>query len=310
MGEEPVIGASRTLELMGARLHYVDYRGVDYRGVGSGPTMVLVHGLGGSHLNWDLLAPRLAGAARVFALDLPGFGLSAPTGRPATVRSNLRVLTAFVERIVQPPVVLVGNSMGGVVSILVTADRPDLVRNLVLLDPALPAAGGVLRSPADVWTLAIHAVPGIGELVRRTHRDRIGALATVRETLHRCGVDEASLPAGLLERSVALAARQSEVAGLDRAHLSASRSLAWTLARTRRYYSAMASITAPVLLVHGTADGMVPVAAARTTVRRYPAWSYQELEGAGHLPQLQFPDRVAGLILDWLDESAPPGHQR
>ncbi|QGN35646.1 alpha/beta fold hydrolase [Microlunatus sp. Gsoil 973] len=282
-------------------MHYVDFGGLP-----SGPTVLLVHGLGGSHLNWDLLAPRLTEAGRVYALDLPGFGLSAPTGRPATVRSNLQVLTEFIEQVCRAPVILVGNSMGGLVAILLTAARPELVRSLVLLDPALPAPSRVLGSPSDAWTLAVHAVPGVGERLRRSRRDRIGALATLRETLQRCGVDEAALPAGLVERSIALIERQSDVAGVDRAHLSASRSLAWTLIRSRRYYATMASISVPVLLIHGSRDGMVPVAAARSTARRYPGWHYLELEGAGHLPQLQVPDTVAVRILDWLGGQLPP----
>lgn len=294
---EPVVGRSRTLELAGTEIHYVDFGGSS-----SGPTVLLVHGLGGSHLNWDLLAPKLTSAARVYALDLPGFGLSAPTGHPATVRSNLRVLADVVDRVCGPPVVLVGNSMGGLISVLLTSQRPELVRSLVLLDPALPVPGRVLTSPADAWTLAVHAVPGVGERLRRARRQRIGALATVRETLQRCGVDEAALPTELVERSVALVERQSDVAGMDRAFLSASRSLAWALARSRRYHAAMSSISAPVLLIHGARDQLVPVAAARITARQHPDWRYLELPDGGHVPQMQLPDTIAADILDWLAE--------
>ena len=74
----------RPTTLTGVRVHHADYGGHP-----DGPSVVLVHGLGGSHLNWDLLAPRLTPYARVLALDLPGFGLSAPTGRASTVRSNV-----------------------------------------------------------------------------------------------------------------------------------------------------------------------------------------------------------------------------
>ena len=96
---------------------------------------------------------------------------------------------------------------------------------------------------------------------------------------------------------MALVERQSDVGGMDRAFLSASRSLAWTLVRARRYHAAMASITAPVLLIHGDRDQLVPVAAARATAAHRQAWRYVELEGVGHLPQLQVPDVVAEHIL-------------
>jgi pimeloyl-ACP methyl ester carboxylesterase len=150
-------------------------------------------------------------------------------------------------------------------------------------------------------TLAVYALPGVGELLRRNRRRRIGARASVHESLRGCGVDPDALPAELIERSVALADRRTDVAGVDRAFLSASRSLAWALARARTYRAAMAAIPVPVLLVHGDRDPLVPIAAARATSRLQPAWRYVELDGVGHLPQLQVPDEVAARLLEWLD---------
>lgn len=78
---------------LGGPVHYVDFGGR-----ADGPTFVLVHGLGGSHLNWELFAPQLTPTGRVLALDLPGFGLSEPGERPATVPANTRVLETFLRR--------------------------------------------------------------------------------------------------------------------------------------------------------------------------------------------------------------------
>src|SRR3954447_21387824 len=291
-------GESRTVEL-GSPVHYVDFGGAP-----GGPTVVLVHGLGGSHLNWDLFAPRLAARARVRAVDLPGFGMSAPTGHPATVRSNVSVLARFVRRIAVPPVLLVGNSMGGLVSVLLTAREPDLVRGLVLLDPALPDPGRVAGSPATLARLALHALPGVGERLRAARRRRIGPAATLRETLELCGVPAECLPGSLLERSEALVGRQDDITGMDRAFLSASRSLAWVLVRPRAYRRAMAAIRVPVLLVHGDRDRLVGSAAARRAALEHPGWRFVELPGVGHLPQLQVPGRLAGIVTAWTDESA------
>ncbi|WP_218603228.1 alpha/beta fold hydrolase [Pseudonocardia abyssalis] len=275
-------------------IHHVDFGG-------SGPDIVLVHGLGGSHLNWDLLAPRLTAHGHVLALDLPGFGLSAPSGRAATVDRNVGVLEAFVRTRTRPPVVLVGNSMGGLVAVLLAARSPGLVRGLVLLDPALPAPSRVLRSPAAAVELLLHAVPGVGERVRAARRRRRGPRRTVHDTLRLCGVDPARLPPDLVERSVALAAGRFDVAGMDRAFLSASRSLAWALLRARRYRTARRAVRVPVLLLHGDRDALVPVSAARAVAAQHPAWRYVELPGAGHLPQLQEPATVARLVGGWLD---------
>jgi pimeloyl-ACP methyl ester carboxylesterase len=285
---------SRTI-VLGGPVHYVDFGGPADR-----PTVVLVQGVGGSHLDWDLLAPKLTAQFRVLAVDLPGFGMSGPTRRPATVPRNVEVLASFIRQVGRPPVVLVGNSMGGLIAVLLTARMPQLVRSLVLLDPALPAPARVARSPATAAVLALHALPGVGELLRRRRR-RIGARASVRESLQLCGIDPDALPTELVERSVALADSRWDVAGTNRAFLSASRSLAWALARVRTYRAAMAAIAVPVLLVHGDRDQLVPVTAARAVRRGRPAWHYVELGGVGHLPQLQVPDELAGHILPWLD---------
>jgi pimeloyl-ACP methyl ester carboxylesterase len=302
-GDRPPSGAATGDRRAAPRteLHVVDHGG-------TGPTMVLVHGLGGSHLNWDLLALRLTPVARVLALDLPGFGLSAATGRPATVQSNVAALARFLGRCDGP--VLVGNSMGGLVSVLLAAQHPELVRGLVLLDPALPVTGRAAGSPFTLARLMLYAVPGVGEALRRARLRRIGARAAVRETLELGGVDPDTLPSDLVERSVALAAHRADVAGAERAFLSASRSLAWVLARTRRYEEAMSAVQAPVLLVHGDRDGLVPVESARRAAHRHPGWSYVELHGVGHLPQLQVPDRVVEVLAAWSEVPAWPAPGR
>lgn len=286
-------------------VHHVEYGGPD------GRTFVLVHGLGGSHLNWDVFAPLLVPHGRVHALDLPGFGLSNPAGRPNTMRHNLTVLARYVRGVADGPVTLVGNSMGGLLSTHLAARLPHLVDRLVLVNPALMAPSRIVRFPRDAVTFAAHGVPGIGEAVRRRRRTRLGAHETLRESYARCGVQEHMLPGDLFERTVALVARQSDVAGMDRAFLTASRSLAWTLARGRAYRTLMEAVAAPVLLLHGDEDEIVPVDAARIAARRMPGWRYVELDGVGHLPQLQVPDRLAGHVLGWLaeqdqaDQSAP-----
>jgi pimeloyl-ACP methyl ester carboxylesterase len=125
--------------------------------------------------------------------------------------------------------------------------------------------------------------------------------------LELCGVDPDAVPPELVDRSVALVDERRDVAGMDRAFLTAARSLLGILLDPRRYRSAMARVTAPVLLVQGDVDRLVPVDAARETARLNPGWRYEELAGVGHVPQLQVPDRLAGLVLGWLAEVAVSG---
>src|SRR6266540_5191376 len=100
----------------------VHYR--EWDGPPDGPTFVCVHGLGGSHLNWAGVAPRLAEHGRVLALDLAGFGLTRTEGRGTGVGSNRSLLDAFLRALHLPPVVLAGNSMGGQISLIQAAHAP------------------------------------------------------------------------------------------------------------------------------------------------------------------------------------------
>jgi pimeloyl-ACP methyl ester carboxylesterase len=295
--ERATKGESRVVDLDGP-VHYVDFGGL-----ASGPAVVLVHGLGGSHLNWDLFAPLLTGHARVWALDLPGFGRSEPGARKASVSANARALDRFLAEVVGEPVVLVGNSMGGMLSILATGNRPEAVTGLVLLDPAVPGPRRA-TDPLVALMFAIYAIPLVGERVMRRRRTRQSELARVRETLTLVGVDPDSIPPEVIDRSVTLLQEREDVEGMDRAFLAAARSLLRLLVDPRSYRKAMASIRVPVLLVHGDRDRLVPVAAARDIAHRHPDWRYLEMADVGHVPQLQEPEKLAAEVLGWLDDTA------
>jgi pimeloyl-ACP methyl ester carboxylesterase len=297
--ERATNGESRVVDLDGP-VHYVDFGGP-----AAAPAVVLVHGLGGSHLNWDLFAPLLNDSARVWALDLPGFGRSEPGARKASVSANAATLHRFLDEVVGEPVVLIGNSMGGMLSILATGEHPEAVTGLVLLDPAIPGPRRAL-DPLVALMFAVYAVPFIGERFVRMRRTRQTELARVREMLQLCGVDPDGVPPEVIDRSVTLLEERQDVEGMDRAFLAAARSLLRLLLDPRRYRAAMASIRVPVLLVHGARDRLVPVAAARDIARRHPSWDFIELAGVGHVPQLQVPDRLAKDVLAWLVEKVSP----
>jgi pimeloyl-ACP methyl ester carboxylesterase len=291
-------GQSRTVNLDGS-VHYVDFGGPD----GAAPTVVLVHGLGGSHLNWDLFAPLLAPRARVLAVDLPGFGRSEPGDRRTTVHDNVQVLDRFLREIAGTPVVLVGNSMGGMISILQTAASPETVNGLVLLDAAVP---GPRRSldPLVTVTFVAYSIPRVGERFLSLRRKRSTPLRQVRDMLQLCGVDPDALPAHTIDRSITLIEQRQDVPGMDRAFLTAARSVVRLLVDPRKYRRAMAAVRVPVLMVQGDQDRLVPVAAARDTAARRPDWQYLELPGVGHVPQLQVPEQLATEVIAWLEATA------
>ena len=285
-------------------VHWIEFGPEDAPGQ-DGTPIVFVHGLGGSHLNWCLIGPRLAAGRRAVALDLHGFGLTPGTRATSTVQQNTRLLDRFVREVTGTPVILAGNSMGGLISILQASAAPDTVRGLVLIDPALPAPPRVPDRQVGSQFL-MYALPGVGEFYLRSVLSRRPPQLAVQRVIDLCFADPSRIDPAMFAASVALAAeRQSQrqdqdQRARDEAFLAASRSLLRVAGRRGRYWQMMASIRVPVLLIGGEADRLVPAASMRQAASRNPGWETVILPGVGHTPQLEVPDTVAGTLQDWL----------
>jgi len=266
-----------------------------------GTPIVFVHGLGGSHLNWCLIGPELAAGRRAVALDLHGFGLTPGTRATSTVQHNTRLLDRFVREVTGTPVILAGNSMGGLISILQASAAPDTVRGLVLIDPALPLPPRVPDREVGSQFL-MYALPGLGELYVRSVRSRQPPQLAVQRVIELCFADPSRIDPAMFRASIALAAerRSQGVRAGDEAFLAASRSLMRVVGLRRRNWEMMASVRVPVLLLGGEADRLVPVAAMRQAAARNPGWDTVILPGVGHTPQLEVPDAVTGKLANWL----------
>jgi pimeloyl-ACP methyl ester carboxylesterase len=265
-----------------------------------GTPIVFVHGLGGSHLNWCLIGPQLAAGRRAVALDLHGFGLTPGTRGTSTVERNAWLLDRFVREVTGTPVILVGNSMGGLISIMRASAAPDTVRGLVLIDPALPPPRRAHDRQVASQFLTF-ALPGLGELYVRSVMSRRPPQLAVQRVIELCFADPSRADPAMLTASIALAAeRQNQDHAYGAAFLAASRSLMRVVGQRRRYWEMMASVQAPVLLIGGEADRLVPVASLRQAAARNPRWETVIWPGVGHTPQLEVPDDVIGTLRDWL----------
>jgi pimeloyl-ACP methyl ester carboxylesterase len=285
-------------------VHWVDFGGPDpddtSSGEAEGRPVVMVHGLGGSHLNWVGVAPELSRRHHVYAVDLAGFGLTPGTPRSSSVHANAELVARFIREVVGVPVVLVGNSMGGMVSILLAAAHPELVAGLVLVDPALP----VPRQRPDLVVsvgFVLYATPFVGERVVALRTSRTTDRQRVQGLVELCFADPRRADHDVVEAGVVLAGHRRAVPGQEAAFLGAARSLMRVLARPRRYHSLMRGIDRPVLLVHGDRDRLVPVGGARAASTRNPAWEVHVLPGVGHTPQLEAPDEVLSRLIPWLE---------
>ncbi len=285
---------------LGGRVHHVDFGGAP-----DGPPVVLVHGLGGSHLNWTRLAPLLTPYARVSALDLAGFGRTGAQAGPTTVTANAALLRRYLTDVVGEPAVLVGNSMGGIVSTLAAASAPDLVSGLALIDPSVPLAPKAKIDPQVRLRFAVNLIPGVAGWALRRRLTTLPARQRVEETLDMTCADRSRVPEEVVAAAVALDEEMtSDHPQRAASYLDASRSLLRVLARPSAYWQAMASLPMPVLLLHGIHDRLVGIDQARAVATRLPHWTYVELD-SGHVPQLEHPDEVAHHLHTWLKGRAP-----
>ena len=287
------LAESRFVDLDGP-VHYLDFGGP-----ADGPQIVCVHGLGGACWNWAAVAPLLTQHARVLALDLAGHGRSPATGRSTTVGANRRLLHQFLETVAEARLFLAGNSMGGLIAILEAARNRDQVAGVVLIDPALPRTPFTPVDLVVARNFALMSIPYVGELVLARNY-KLSPRTIVNQTLALCCVDPSRVPHDVIEIALEFAAERSQRPDAAKEFLDASRSLVRMLAQPRRIRRDMTRITAPVLLLHGAKDRLVPLQAARAAARANPMWQLEVAAGCGHVPQLEMPEWTADQIITWM----------
>jgi len=282
-------------------------RYLDFGGPAHGPVIVCVHGLGGSAVNWSAIAPLLTDRCRVLAPDLAGHGLTRSAGRGTDVAANRGLLHRFIETVCDGPVILMGNSMGGMISLLEASAAAAAVAGLILVDPALPFA----PARPDLLVAAMFAlggVPGLGRVMLGRLRN-LTPEAIVAGALSLCCADPSRVPPDVIAEHVQLARQRSGFSEVGRDMSAATRSVIATAGlgiSGQAYRHAIRSITQPVLLLHGERDRLVPASAARSAARANPSWALVVLPDAGHVPQLEVPAACAAAIVEWLKSAGGP----
>lgn len=294
---------SRWVDL-GVPVHYVDHGGP-----ADGPMLVMVHGLGGSLLSWAALAPLLTDTCRVLALDLIGFGHTQAGTHSTTVTANQHMLHRFLSQVAGGPAVLVGNSMGGLITILQATQHPESVTAVVLIDPALPVKVGSQPDALVSAAFGMYAVPHLGRAMLRARRRVRTPEQLAVDILHLCCVDPSRVPPDVLEQHLEMARARSAYPDTDEHFLGAARSLVRMLTRRSSYEAAMKAIRVPVLLLHGEKDRLVTIGASRAVTAANPSWRFEVAPDVGHVPQLEVPEWTAGRILDWLATDVPGYHR-
>lgn len=264
---------------------------------GSGPPALAVHGLGGSAYNWAGVAPRLD--LSLMAMDLPGFGLS-----PPLPRHTISAFTATAVEVLEKnalPAVLLGNSMGALVTASVAAARPDLVDRLILIAPAVRPYGNPIPSGRMVPArLLAQSVPVLGESLARLLQSRLTPEEQVAMTFRMITADPARISPEQIASHEEIARRRRRLPWAVTAFRESITSTLGVISRPGRYDAIMDSISCPTLLVFGELDPVVEPRWLRALAKRHPRWDSVEMPGLGHVPMLESPVAVAGIVNDWL----------
>ena len=249
--------------------------------------MVFVHGLGGQWRNWIANMPEVASHRRAVALDLPGFGGSAMPLEDVSISGYARVVDELCECLDLGPVVVVGNSMGGFIAAELAITRPERVERLVLVDAAgmVPTRRERASAVAALWATAVLGARLAAANHQVASRPRLRH-AALRLVAH----DPRRLPADLTYHALLDGERPAMVPALKAA-------LSYI---TSDWADGLANITCPTAVVWGASDALIPVRHAGEWVRRIPHAYSVTIEGAGHVPMIEQPERFNRVLLDFI----------
>jgi pimeloyl-ACP methyl ester carboxylesterase len=273
---------AQTMTLHGHAMSYVDS--------GTGPAVLFVHGLLGSHRNWAHLIDKLDDTNRVIVPDLFGHGASAKPVGDYSLGAHAGTLRDLLNRLGVDRVTLVGHSLGGGISMEFCYLFPERVERLVLV-----GSGGLgrevnplLRSatlPGAEWVLPVIASGWL--------RDRVG---TVGRALSKVGWRPGSDLTAVWQGFAALSDADSR-----RAFLATTRAVVdpgGQSVSARDYLPEVVGM--PTLVVWGTRDRMIPAWHATTAQSAIPGCRVELFEGAGHFPHLDDPDRFAEVLREFV----------
>ena len=303
----------------GVRQEVIDVDGRPVRvlradATGAGPSagsqpQLLVHGLGGSAANWiDVIAP-LSHRGPVVAVDLPGFGHTRLVDSDRlTVPGHVSFVRRVLDALGWESATVHGNSMGGLIATHLAAKHPEVVDRLVLVSPALPHSCALRLLPPSVpavqgmLTMGVPSISGT-VLAAATGRD---ARPAARALLGLIFTDPDAVRPTLLHAMAADALSEDphQLADRRRSLRSSTASIARLWLEPGPTWKAIRSITAPTLVLGGTADALVPARVLRHVLAARPDWTGHLITDRRHALMLSEPHEFLDHVEQWLADHA------
>ncbi|HUB74756.1 MAG TPA: alpha/beta fold hydrolase [Solirubrobacteraceae bacterium] len=270
-------------------------RRVIYRIAGSGPPVVLIHGMLNSSSHWQAVALDLARDHTVIAPDLIGHGDSAAPRGDYSLGAHAASIRDLLAAIGVDRATVVGHSLGGGVAMQFFYQFPQRVERLVLV-----SSGGLGREVSPLLRSA--ALPGVSALLSLTiHPRLIGAMTAAGARMRARG-----LGAGVHLQAIARALRPLENGDARQAFLHTLRAVidarGQRVSATDRLYLLDSM---PTLVVWGERDNTIPLAHGRSTHEAIPHSVFRTLPRAAHFPHLEDPEGLATALREFIATSAP-----
>jgi pimeloyl-ACP methyl ester carboxylesterase len=268
---------------------------VAYRMEGSGPPILLIHGITASSVVWESVGPRLARDHTVLAPDLLGHGHSAKPRGDYSMGAFASGIRDLVLSLGLGPVTVVGHSLGGGVAMQFSYQFPERVERL-----ALVSSGGLGRRVSGLLRAA--TFPG-SELVIPVLAGRqvLGAGRAVGRALGRIGIPLGNDVIEMARGHASLGDPQSRTAFVHTLRASVDIGGQRVQAVDRLYLAA----ELPLLIVWGARDRIIPAEHGRRAHELLPGSRFELFERAGHFPHLDEPDRFVRTVEDWIATTEP-----
>jgi triacylglycerol lipase len=262
----PQAQSDKQIEVFGQKIHYVE--------AGSGPTVILLHGLGGDWHNWAPTIPALASGYHVLAIDQIGFGASDKPLIEYRVATLVDFLEAFCEKTGVSKAAVVGNSLGGWAATAFTLARPERVQKLVLVD----SAGYTLSPPRkreDLLVLNPSTLEDAKAVLRLIFANQSWATEAAAESL-------------LTEHM-----RRNDGYTIDRFIDSIVRG-------DDALDGKLGGIKVPTLVLWGKQDALIPLALGERFAHDIGGARMKVLDGCGHVPQIECSADFNAALLQFL----------
>jgi pimeloyl-ACP methyl ester carboxylesterase len=268
---------------------------VIYRIVGSGPPVVLIHGMVNSSRHWESVALRLADSYTVVAPDLIGHGDSATPRGDYSLGAHAASVRDLLAAIGIDRATVVGHSLGGGVAMQFFYQFPQRTERL-----ALVSSGGLGHQVSPLLRTA--ALPGASALLSLAAHPRVvSAISRVGELLPRRGFRK-----GVYLQAIARALRPLEEPGAREAFLQTLRSV---IDRHGQRVSARDRLhllrAMPTLIVWGERDNTIPLSHGREAHEAAPGSRFETLPRAAHFPHIEDPAGLAAVLRDFLEATQP-----